>query len=185
MYSNIPIRSRYRDVEPDGLGKPGRMKMKTKVIVRKWFSEESKLRGDDPFEVKVNESNVGLNEGIQLAWDLMIAAGGTAWDNGNAWLGVGCNTDAAAAAQTALQAATDATASWYLAMDATAYPGRTDQTVSWRSTYGATSANFAWTEFTVANASSNTGVNLVRKVSMEGTKTSGQSWELTLAVTMS
>jgi hypothetical protein len=51
--------------------------------------------------------------------------------------------------------------------------------------FGSADANYAWQEFTVANASSGTGKNLNRKVSNQGTKASGQTWTLDLAITLS
>ena len=51
--------------------------------------------------------------------------------------------------------------------------------------FGSGDANYSWQEFSVANASSGTGTNLNRKVSNQGTKASGQTWTLDLAITLS
>jgi hypothetical protein len=69
-------------------------------------------------------------------------------------------------------------------MEAT-YPSRTGQTVTWRAVFGSSDANQAWKEFTVSNSNSNSGTNLNRKVSDQGTKTAGQTWTLDLAITLS
>jgi hypothetical protein len=103
----------------------------------------------------------------------------TAYNNANARVGVGDSTAAEAATQTALQGASTA----FKGMD-TGYPSRSAQTVSFRGTFGGSEANFAWEEFTVDNGAT-PNKNLVRKVSAQGTKTSGQTWELTIQVTMS
>lgn len=127
------------------------------------------------------EGNLLLNEGIGEMLDLLIGAGGTAFNNANSYIGVGDSNTAEAAAQTDLQAASNKT---YKAMQAT-YPSRAAQTVTWRSVFTGSDANYAWNEFTVANASSGTGKNLNRKVSAQGTKASGQTWTVDLSVTLS
>lgn len=127
------------------------------------------------------EGNILLNEGGALALDLLIGAGGTAYNNANAYLGVGDSSASESAAHTGLQAATNKT---YKAMSAT-YPQRSGQTVTWRAAFASGDANYAWNEFTVVNASSDTGTNLNRKVSSQGTKASGQTWTLDLSLTLS
>ena len=127
------------------------------------------------------EGNLLLNEGIQLLLDLLIGDGGTAYNNANSYLGVGDSSTAESASQTALQASTNKT---YKAMQAT-YPQRSSQTVTWRAVFASGDANYAWAEFTIVNASSDTGTNLNRKVSSQGTKASGQTWTLDVTVTIS
>ena len=134
-----------------------------------------------PIKTTRIEGNLGLNEGIQLLEDLLIGAGGTVFNNANAYLGVGDSDTAESATQTGLQASTN---KLYKAMEAS-YPSRSSQTVSWRSLFGTGDANFAWKEFTVANGNSDSAVNLNRKVSDQGTKPDTQAWMLTLQVTVS
>jgi hypothetical protein len=131
------------------------------------------------------EGNLLLNEGIQHIWeDVAGLSAQTDWDNTNARTGVGISSTAPAATQTGLQGATTT----YVGMDAT-YPQRTNQTVDWRSTYGSAVGNHAWEEFTVVDGADGDegGVddNLNRATSSEGTKTSGQTWILTISVTLS
>ena len=160
--------------------RPGRIQLKTKVIVRKFANEEAHKK-DNPYEVAEAEGNLGLNEGIQELWDIGCGLGTpTAFNNANAQTGVGDSTTAEAATQTDLQAAVNKT---YKGMD-TGYPSRSAQTVSFRSTYGGTDANYAWAEFIVRNGATALK-DLIRKVSAQGTKTSGQTWELTIQITMS
>ena len=128
------------------------------------------------------EANIALNEGLQELIDIICGIGTpTKWDNTNARLGVGDSNAAESATQTGLQAATNKT---YKAMDAT-YPQRSNQTAEWRATFGSAEANYAWEEYTVVNASSDTGKNLNRKISSKGTKASGETWTLSLQITFS
>ena len=127
------------------------------------------------------DGNLLLNEGIALLLDLLIGAGGTAYNNANSYIGVGDSSTAESASQTGLQAASNKT---YKAMQAT-YPSRSAQTVTWRSVFASGDANYAWNEFTIVNASSDTGTNLNRKVSSQGTKASGQTWTVDVTVTIS
>jgi len=128
------------------------------------------------------EANVALNEGLQELIDIVCGLGTpTKWDNSNARLGVGDSNTAENATQTGLQAATNKT---YKAMD-TSYPARTNQTAEWRATFGTSDANYAWEEYTVVNASTDTGKNLNRKISSKGTKASGETWTLSLQITFS
>jgi uncharacterized cupin superfamily protein len=128
------------------------------------------------------EANIALNEGLQELIDIVCGLGTpTKWDNSNARLGVGDSNAAENATQTGLQAATNKT---YKAMDAT-YPQRSNQTAEWRATFGSSDANYAWEEYTVVNAASDTGKNLNRKASSKGTKASGETWVLSLQITFS
>jgi hypothetical protein len=128
------------------------------------------------------EANIALNEGLQELIDIICGLGTpTKWDNSNARLGVGDSNASENASQTGLQAATNKT---YKAMDAT-YPQRSGQTAEWRATFGSAEANYAWEEYTVVNAASDTGKNLNRKISSKGTKTSGETWTLSLQITFS
>jgi len=128
---------------------------------------------------EIFEQNVALNEGLALMLDLFIGAGGTAFSNANAYLGVGDSSTGEDPSQTGLQAATN---KLYKAMDGS-YPQRTAQTLEFRSTFGENDANFDWNEFTVANGNSDSAVNLNRKVADKGTKAQGETWTLSLSVT--
>lgn len=146
------------------------------------MAEALKLFGDKYLGVDEWESNIALNEGLQELIDIICGLGTpTKWDNSNARLGVGDSNAAEAATQTGLQAATNKT---YKAMDAT-YPQRSNQTAEWRATFGADDANYAWEEYTVVNAADDTGKNLNRKITSKGTKSSGETWVLSLQVSFS
>lgn len=144
-----------------------------------WTGEEidAGLAGD-PIEVLEREGNLLMTVGATALWTKLTGGAGTVFDNANAYTGVGDSTTAAAAGQTDLQAATNKLRK---AMDAT-YPQVSTNTCVFRSTYGASDANFVWNEWAIFNASS-AGTMLNRKVESLGTKTTG-SWQLTLTLSL-
>lgn len=169
----------------------------------KWKVE--KFRGDDakarelflpdaqPFDVVEFAGNLLMYGGASCLWQTLIGNGSatgsqtlTYFNNGNAYLGVGDNTTAAAATQTDLVAATNKLRK---AMDAT-YPTHTDATtvgaatITFRSTFGTSDANYAWEEVATFNGASG-GRMLNRKVQSLGTKTSAATWVLTETITLS
>lgn len=149
--------------------------------IRKFRNDEDYKRSR-PYEVKTFKGNLLLNEGINELWTILCSAGGTKWDSSNAYLGVGDSSAAADAGQIGLQASTN---KLYKAMDATYPTYGSNQKATWKATFGSGDANFDWNEFTVSNSNSDAGKNLNRKVSSQGTKQSGQTWELTLQITFS
>jgi len=152
----------------------------TEWTIRK-FRNEEEWRKNRPYAVSTIKHNCLLNEGINELWTLVCSSSGTKFDNANAYLGVGDGTTSESATQTGLQG----TNKLYKAVD-TGYPTYgSDQKATWRATFQGDEANFSWQEFTVANGNSDTADNLNRKVSDQGTKTSGQVWELTLEITLS
>lgn len=174
-----------------GVSTADRVSWKANWTIDKFKDEDGKIAdalraGGDvldyaPYAHEEIENNLALNEGLQLLIDLIAGTGsGTAWNNASAYLGVGESSTAAGATQTALQGSTKT----YIAMDAT-YPQRSSQTCTWRSTFGSADANINWYEYTVVNASTDAGVNLNRKVEDKGTKASGETWTLSLAITFS
>jgi hypothetical protein len=126
--------------------------------------------------------NLLLNEGINALWTLVCGTGETKFDNTNAYIGVGDSSTAASASQTGLQAASNKS---YKAMDATYPTYGSSQKATWRSTFGASDANFDWNEITVANGNSDSAKNLNRKVQAMGTKTVSVSRVVTLEITLS
>ena len=110
---------------------------------------------------------------------IMGAYTGSAFDSGHAYLGVGNGNTAFSAAQTDLVGAKSVRA----AMDA-GYPTRSGNSITFKSTFGTSLANFAWQEWGIFNAASG-GVMLSRKVESNGTKLSSQTWVLEVTVTIS
>jgi hypothetical protein len=109
----------------------------------------------------------------------LIADSFTAFNNANARIGVGDSSAAFAAGQTDLQASTNKLRK---AMEAS-YPQRAANVLTFRSLFGTGDANFAWEEWGVFNAGSG-GTMLSRKVESLGTKTSAQSWQMTVDITV-
>jgi len=164
---------------------------KTRWLIRRFADDAAFARGEVSEVVggdgqvlpaeSVIDGNILLSEGIGELWDLVCGLGSpTAFDNTNAYIGVGDSTTAESAAHTDLQAASNKT---YKAMSAT-YPQRSGTTVTFQSAFASGDANYAWQEFTVSNTSSGTGKNLNRKVAANGTKASGQVWTVQLQITL-
>lgn len=125
--------------------------------------------------------NVALNEGLQAIIDMICGlATVTPWNSANARIGVGDSSTPEDPSQTGLLG----TNRYWKGMDS-GYPTRDGQTAIWRATFGPDEANFAWREFTVVNASDDTGINLNRKVADKGTKAQGETWTLELRITFS
>ena len=135
-----------------------------------------------PYSVEEIKGNVLLNEGIGLLIDIITGIDTTSnkWDSANAHIGVGDGTTAEDASQTGLQGTNTA----FKGMDS-GYPTRDGNKAIWRATFGGTEANFAWEEFTVVNASDDSGTNLNRKVVSKGTKAEGETWTVQLEITFS
>lgn len=158
-----------------------KLKYKTHWTIKR-YANDAAFEVDTPFDVSEIEGNLLLNEGIGELLDLLCGLGTpAAFNNANANIGVGDSTTAESAAHTGLQATTNKT---YKAMQA-GYPQRSGQTVTFRAVFASGDANYAWQEFTVANGTSDTGKNLNRKVSAQGTKASGQTWTVDLSITLS
>lgn len=155
-----------------------------------------KRHGDDqtvdPYEVIEGEGNLLMYGGASCLWECLIGngagAGGSAlsvFSNANAYIGVGDSTTAEAATQTDLQAAANKLRK---AVDAT-YPTHTDgviagaATVTFKSTFGTTDANFHWEEWGIFNGAAG-GRMLNRKVTDLGTKTAASSWAFTITITL-
>ncbi len=168
------------------------MTMKKKWTIRRYRNEQDFLAGklsktimDAEGKIlpgkSVFEGNVMLNEGIGEHLLLLSGGAATAFSNATAHLGVGDSTTIAAATQTGLQASTN---KLYKAME-NGYPSISGQTITFRSVFTGTDANYAWQEFTIANGTDDSAVNLNRKVDDQGTKASGQTWTIDLAITFS
>lgn len=108
----------------------------------------------------------------------LIGEAVTSFASGNAHIGVGNGTVTFVASHTDLQGASK----FRQAME-TSYPTRATNVLTFRSLYATGNANFAWDEWGVFNAAA-TGTMLNRKVEVLGTKTSAQSWQLTVDLTV-
>lgn len=147
----------------------------------KWHSSADYESGNAPDETVKAENNLLLNAGITALLNLLIGASETAFNNANAYIGVGDSTTTAAASQTALQASSNKD---FQGME-TSFPSVSGQTVTFKSEWGSSEGNFAWNEWTIASGSSDSADNLNRKVAALGTKASGSTWTLTVTITIS
>lgn len=102
---------------------------------------------------------------------------GVPFNAANAHIGVGNGSGAFNVAQTDLQG----TSKLRKAVD-TGYPIVAPPTLTFKSTFLPSEANFAWAEWGVFNALSG-GVMLNRVIESNGTKQSNQTWTLEVAIT--
>jgi hypothetical protein len=116
------------------------------------------------------------NAGRNFIAQAIINDSPTFFTNANSRLGIGDSTTAFAVGQTDLQATTNKLRK---VMDST-YPQRTNNELTFKSTFTTNEANYAWQEWAVFNAASS-GVMLNRKVTNLGTKASGV-WSLTVTL---
>jgi hypothetical protein len=159
-------------------------------------AQESEIlaAGVKPYEVIEREGNLLMYGGASCLWEALIGNGtGTAgqaltfFNNGNAAIGCGDSSTAAAATQTDMQAASNKLRK---AMDAT-FPTHTDgvivgaASIVFKSTFATSDANWVWNEWGVFNSpTAATGRMLNRKVEALGTKTSAASWAFTVTLTL-
>lgn len=148
-----------------------------------------------PYDVFETDYNMLLFGGVSVLWQTLIgngtATGGqtlTYFNTAQAAIGVGDSNTAAAATQTDLQATTNKLRVGMVA----SFPQHTDgvisaaNTITFRSTFDTTQANFAWEEAGVFNsATAGTGRMLNRKVQSMGTKSNTASWQITFSLSIS
>jgi hypothetical protein len=108
----------------------------------------------------------------------LIGEAVTPFNAANAYLGVGDSSTAFDKSQTDLLG----TNKLRKGME-TNYPTRATNVLTFRSLFGTGDANWAWNEWGVFNAAS-VGTMLSRLVESLGTKTSAQSWQLTVTITV-
>lgn len=148
-------------------------------LIGKWqvnrFDDRKKLWiPGDPFY------NSFVTAGDNAAMNLITGQGSTAFSNAAAYIGIGDSSTATTAGMTDLQAVTNHTR---VAMDATFPSAASSGASNFRATFTSGAGNYSWQEFGVFNASTS-GTMLNRGVSNQGTKTSGQSWAPTVAITL-
>jgi len=177
LRDSVSWRSRWRiDRFRDPDGKIGEMLKKGASVEDAVVRARGLYIGSEFFE-----ENVALNEGLGELIDIICGLGApTKWDNANARLGVGDSNAAEDPSQTGLQGAVKT----FKGMD-TGYPQRSGQQAEWRATFGSAEGNHAWEEFTVVNATDDSGKNLNRKVASKGSKQSGETWTLSFKVSFS
>jgi hypothetical protein len=128
-----------------------------------------------PYETVVGDYNAMVDLGINALLLLLVGGGGTAYNNANAYLGVGDSTVAWGTTQTDLQAASNKLRKGMVAT----YPVTGTKKQTFRSDFTTGEANWVWNEWCIANAVSGATSLLNRKVESLGTKASG-TWTLTV-----
>lgn len=103
----------------------------------------------------------------------------TAFNNANAYIGVGNSTTAFTASQTDLQGASKLRKGME-----SGYPTRSGNVMVFRSLFGTSDANFAWQEWGIFNASSG-GTMMTRVVQNNGTKANTETKQFTITITLS
>jgi len=145
------------------------------------FADDDARAAGAPYDVSEFEGNVALNSGKAEINALIIGDNANTFAGTNATLGVGDSATAEGATQTDLQAASNklykACTSTWPKLVTTAW---TNDTIEAKTDFGSTEANYAWEEFVLKQITSLICLN--RKVSAQGTKTSGQTWTLTLSL---
>jgi hypothetical protein len=103
----------------------------------------------------------------------------TLFDANNAYIGVGTSSQVFAKSDTTLVAETPTTGRKLV----TTAPSVTGGIITLTSTFGIGDANAVWGEWGIFNAASG-GTMLSRKVEALGTKTSAQTWQITVDLTV-
>lgn len=151
------------------------------------------LHGVRPDELTEARGNLLTTAGLGRITSLIVGAGGNAFNNTNAYTGVGdhngTTTNDAAVGDTALSASTNRR---YQGADAS-NPTASGAVITNNTTFQSADANFAWNEWCwgIANGAITagttipTGVMLNHKIQGLGTKVAGAIWTLQATVTLS
>ncbi len=145
----------------------------------KWKITKYNKGESTPYEVKEFDGNLLTNAGMNHIWGL--ACGDVLDDLATApVLIVGTGSGAA----TVDDVEGTFTAGVKEGMEG-GYPTfGTSQKATWKASYDGDTANQAWAEFGLLTKTTD-GILINRKVSDQGTKTSGQTWELELEISLS
>lgn len=169
------------------MGEHEKIEWRVDVLLEKYNTPDGEpVDGKTAYEVIHRDGNLLMYGGASVLFHRLTGGTSvTAFDNTNAYIGVGDSATAAAATQTDLQAASNKLRK---AMDVT-YPQHSDGVILasssavFRSTFGTSDANFAWAEWAIFNAAA-AGRMLNRKVESFGTKSAGTSWVLTITLSL-
>lgn len=122
------------------------------------------------------EGNKTLTEGFSNIIDVLFLGLGTPWDSAHSYLGVGDSLEAENDSQNGLLGLHKV-----YSPVSNGYPLRYNAyTVEFMAVFDGDTANFAWTEFTLANGQNDSYANFNRKVDDRGTKREGEVWTLVL-----
>lgn len=139
------------------------------VTVQK-FADAAAHIANMPFETRKVKQNIVVDGGATAMLNLICGISGTqAFNSTNAHIGVGTSTTAENASQTGLLAGSSNQA--FKGMDS-GYPQVSGRTMTFKSTFDESEANFAWQEVGVFNGGSGSTM-LNRRVTSLGTKVTG------------
>jgi len=152
-----------------------------------YTAEQIAKQGIEPVEVVRVSGNLLMKAGAQRLIDQLIGVTTLPFNNANSRLGVGNSATAEVNTHTDLQAVAGAANRQFKVMDAT-YPSRLNETVTWKSTFAAADAQFAWNEWCIdrgtANGTTVTAPMFNRKVPATSMGTKGAvAWALTVSIT--
>jgi hypothetical protein len=153
---------------------------KTKWFITKFENDEA-VKMNKHYAKVPFDNNILVNGGINELWKLATGTGGVKFDSINANIGVGDSNTAESASQTDLQAVTNKLRK---SMNGGFPTYGTSQKVTFQADFTSAEANFHWYEFAVFNDPT-AGTMLNRKVSDQGTKTAGQTWRVSVEITLS
>lgn len=148
--------------------------------------------GVEPYAVTESIGNRLTTAGLTRLMSLLIGGGGQAATATATRLGVGNGGGTDAIGDTDLGAAAGSGNRWFQVMDST-FPSVAAGVMTAKATWGGSDGNFAWNEWgidigtpTVSSGATVNATLLNHKTSAAlGTKASGQTWALTVTVTIS
>jgi hypothetical protein len=140
------------------------------IKVEKYYKGEEK-----PYDTMISH-NIWLNTGWDELLKLIIGTSANHFNGTNTKCGIGDDATAADVAQTDLLAATNKT---YVTVDS-GYPTQSSQVAVFQFTFGASSANYAWSELVIKNNASSICWN--RNATGWGSKTSAEIWMVTVTL---
>lgn len=144
------------------------------------FGSAEALRRNQPYEIGSPFENIFVTVGLAELWMLVTGQGGIPFSAANAFLGVGDSVVAPAVGQTDLLGANKVRAG----MNGGFPPAPIGGVEQWQADFGPAVANFSWDEFACFNAAA-AGTMLNRTTSAQGVKPPGDTWRLTLTITIS
>lgn len=186
--------------------------VQTNILVRRWDLDQVRyvtgqqgywvedaadfdFYGVKPYsETRHDNANLITNAGwAALLGGVAGATIGTKFSNAAGRIGVGTGTGPAQSSDTHLSGDTGSgsTTSYYQLVSAapTIVTSSAPATLTFQATYGTTVANFAWNEFGIDNYSASsvttvgtTSVFFNHGISTQGTKVSGQVWQMTVTI---
>jgi hypothetical protein len=121
------------------------------------------------------------NAGRDIMANAIVGAAYTAFNNANAYLGVGTDGQTFSVNDTDLNPS--GSGSKYRQGMEAGYPQQAANVLTYRALIPTGSGNFAWAEWGLFNAAVG-GTMLNRKTEALGTKTSAQAWQLTATITV-